>query len=82
MEDAKIIFNLFEDLANLDEEIKEMRADIKERVEAFCENNDEFEPKAIKEAYRFFKKLTKDKSSTVDEEFQRDKLVELLIGKS
>lgn len=80
MSEAEGILSLFERLVERDEEIKDLRLEMKDAIEQFCEEHDQFEPKAIKEGYRFFKKLGKDKSSTVDAEFQRDKIVELLIG--
>lgn len=77
--ETKIIY-LFESIANAESDISAIRQEIKDSIEKFCEENDEFEAKVVKETYRFFKRLAKDKSSTVDQEFQRDKLVELLIG--
>jgi len=74
------ILNLFEEIANREVEIKDIKDEIKESIDRFCEENTEFEVKAVKVGYRFFKNLAKDKSSTVDQEFQRDKIVECLIG--
>lgn len=80
MSEEQGILNLFEQIANREEEIRETRQEIKDAIEQFCEEFDQFEPKVIKDGYRFFKKLAKDKSTATDEEFQRDKIVELLIG--
>lgn len=74
------IMELFEQLLGREEEIKELREEMKDAISQFCEQYDQFEVKQIKEGFRFFKKLAKDKSSTMDMEFQRDKIVELLIG--
>jgi hypothetical protein len=80
MSEEQGILQLFERLSERDEEIKDLREEMKDAISMFCEEFEQFEPKAIKDGYRFFKKLAKDKSSTVDAEFQRDKIVELLIG--
>lgn len=74
------ILGLFQEMVTREEEIKELRDENKLAIESFCEENDSFEPKAIKETYKFFKNLAKDKSATTDLEFQRDKIVEILIG--
>lgn len=82
-EDAQAaILQLFEQVVEREGEIKDLRIEIKDAFENFCEEHEQFQPKTMKEGYRFFKKLAKDKSSCVDEEFQRDKVVEILIGKS
>lgn len=75
------ILTLFENLADREQTIKELRAEIKESIEDFCEEYNDFEPKAVKEAYKVFKNLSKDKSATTDQEFQRDKIVEILISR-
>lgn len=75
------ILNLFEEIANREEEIKDIKSEIKDSINIFREEHDEFEEKAIQVGYRFFKNLAKDKSSAVDQEFQRDKIVECLIKK-
>jgi hypothetical protein len=74
------IMNLFEQIANREGEIKDIREEIKDSITLFCEEHEEFEVKSIKNAYKFFKALAKDKSATMDEEYQRDKIVELLVG--
>lgn len=79
-DEAKPILDLFEQIALREDDIKELREEIKDAIDLFCEEYDAYEKKAVKTGYKFFKQLAKDKSSTVDEEFQRDKIVELLIG--
>ena len=74
------IIGLFSEIADREEEIKSLREEIKESIESFCEEHDDYEKKAIKDAYKFFKNLSKDKTTAVDTEFQRDKIVDLLIG--
>lgn len=73
------ILSLFERLADREEEIKELREENKDAIDTFCNQHEGFEPKAIKEAYKLFKSLSKDKSAATDFEYQRDKLVEILI---
>jgi hypothetical protein len=80
MSEKQAILTLFERMLERDEEIKDIREEQKDAIAEFCEENSKFEPKAIKDGYRFFKKLGKDGSSARDEEYQRDKIVELLIG--
>ena len=60
--------------------MKDLKEEIKDSISTFCEENDQYEPKAIKNGYKFFKKLTNDHQEAVSEEFMRDKIVELLIG--
>lgn len=79
MEEGKRILGLFEQLANREEEMRDIRAEMKDAIDQFCEEFDNFEPKVVREAYRFFKKLAKDKSEAMDVEIQREKLIELLV---
>ena len=76
------MMTLFEEIAIKENDISEVKTEIKESIDLFCNNNQEFRPKNIKEGYRFFKKLCKDKTVTVDNEFQRDKIIDILIGAS
>lgn len=80
MEEGKRVLGLFEQIANREEEIRDIRSEIKDAIEQFCEEFDNYEPKVIREAYRFFKKLAKDKSEAMDVEIQREKLIELLTS--
>jgi spore coat polysaccharide biosynthesis predicted glycosyltransferase SpsG len=81
-EQKRKLLGLFDQLQTDEEQIREVRQEMKDAIALFCEENEkkEFEPKAVKDAYKFFKKITKDKSETMDLEYQRDKIVELLVG--
>jgi arginine deiminase len=76
----KEILGLFDELQSRENEIKELRQEIKDAIELFCEKNDKFEPKAIKDSFKLYKSISKDKSKTVDLEFQKDQIFEYLIG--
>lgn len=78
----KEILGLFEELQKREEEIKEIRQEIKDAIETFCERSNKFEPKAIKESFKIYKSITKDKSKTVDLEYQKDQIFEYLIGEN
>ena len=70
---------LFQSLIDDEEEIKELRTGIKEAIESFVEeNNEKYSKKSVKEAFKYFKKLIKDKQQTVTEDFEIDKIKELI----
>ena len=81
MSDVKqAVINLFEQMFTREDEIKDLHTEIKDSLNIFCEEHEEFDPKALKDGYKFFKKLIKDSSQARGDEFVRDKIVELLIG--
>ena len=79
MDEAQRLLGLFEQIANREQEISDIRQEIKDAIEQFVEEFDTYEAKVIRDGYRFFKKLAKDKSSTVDAEVQREKIIDLLM---
>lgn len=61
--------------------ITEIRAEIKEAFAAFATSHEVALP-ALKEGFRYHKKALKDASEAQTVEFERDKLVDILIGGS
>ena len=74
------LLNLFSELSDREDSIKSIRQEMKDAIEIFCEEHDECEIKSVKEAYRVYKKFTKDRTEAVNQEFQRDKLVDILMN--
>ena len=80
METSKALMNLLTQIQDREQEISDIRQEIKDAIEQFCEEFEEFEPRGVKEGIKFFKKLTKDQSSTVDLETQRERIIDLLMN--
>lgn len=62
-----------------EEGLKEVRTDINDAFASFAANQ-EIDLTALKDGFRFHKKSLKDAAAAQAAEFERDKLVELLIG--
>lgn len=62
-----------------EDNLSELRADIKDAFAAFADNQG-VDLSALRDGFRFHKKALKDAESARAAEFERDKLVELLIG--
>jgi len=77
-EAAKKIVALFESMISAEDEVKEIKSDIKDAIEMYCLENDHFTPKAIKSGFVYFKKLIKDRGATQDDESQREKIIEII----
>lgn len=75
----ELLFGLYGELLTRDQEIKELREEKNAAILLFCEEHTEFELKSVKNEYKFFKQLVKDKSATIDAECQREKIVEMLL---
>ncbi len=75
-EETTKLVNLFESIIEIEEEIKDQRTEIKEAISIFCEENEDYEKKAVKAGLKFFKSIVKDRTEACDVELQRDKIVE------
>lgn len=77
-ETAKFI-TLFQSIMDDEEEIKDIRSGIKDAIDAFVEeNNEKYSKKSVKAAYRYFKKLVKDKQTVLAEEAEMDVIKDLI----
>lgn len=68
----------FQDRADREEAIKELRDEMKKGIDCFCASRG-IDKKAFNMAYRLFKFLQKDRKDAEAMQFEYDKLAELLI---
>ena len=72
------IIKVLSEIHEHNEEIKDIKADTKEMIELFCEQNPDYTPKQIRSGYKYFKKFVKDRQQLTEEELEREKIIELI----
>jgi len=78
--EATLLQQFFDERITREDDIKELRAEMKEQMEAFCSSIGA-DKQAVNMAFRLFKALQKDQKSAEAMQFEYDKLAELLITK-
>lgn len=79
MVDRSTLEQFYIGIQGRDEEMRGIRADIKEAFASFA-GNQEVDLKALKDGYRFWKKAQVDADEAKTVEFERDKLIEVLVS--
>ena len=79
MVDRGTLEQFFAGIMEREEEMREVRSDIKESFAAFASSH-EVDLGALKDGFKFHKKSLKDAEDARASEFERDKLVEILIA--
>lgn len=79
MVERETLEQFFMGIVEREEEGKAIRADIKEAFAAFADNQS-VDLKALREGFKFWKKAQADADEAKTVEFERDKLVEILIA--
>lgn len=78
---AERLVNLYEDIDEQNEDIKEIKSDQKDMIDLFCEQNEEFTKKQVKAGFKYFIKVLKDRSEVTVDELEREKIIELIESK-
>lgn len=81
MVDRETLEQFYVGIQERDEDMKAIRADIKEAFASFA-GNQEVDLKALKDGYRFWKKAQVDAEDAKAVEFERDKLIEVLVAEA
>ena len=77
-EEAKKIIKIFSEMEEMKQDVKDINTSLKEMLELFCEQNDNYSPKQIKTGYKFFVKHQKNKQALTLDELERDKMIEII----
>jgi hypothetical protein len=72
------LYEFYDGQQTRENEAKAIRKEIKEGMEAYATNN-ECCPKALAEGYKLWKKIQKNRQNAATEEFEKDKIAELLL---
>ena len=76
--ETKKIMDVFLAMSESDDEVKEIKNDIKDMLIGFCDENETWTPKQLKTGYKFYKQYVKDRGKAVESELERDKIIELI----
>lgn len=77
-DETKKIVTVFLEMAEQNEEIKEIKADQKEMLELFCEQSEQWTPKQIKVGFKYYTQLIKDRGAATEAELEREKIIEVI----